>query len=186
MFYYIIKMGVFMRKKKKSTISKRGRPSPYQNVDIEQLKKIAALGATDSQIADFFKVSVSTLNLWKEKHPEFSESLKEAKALSDERVERSLFQRACGFEHESEEIFCNKQGMVTRVKTIKKYAPDTIAAIFWLTNRQKDKWRDSRSIDHTTGGKEIDFSTKSDKELAQLILDGISAAASEKTENKNG
>lgn len=31
----------------------------------------------------------------------------------------------------------------------KYYPPDTTAAIFWLKNRQKDKWRDKQEVEHT-------------------------------------
>nr|WP_274537699.1 DUF2824 family protein [Escherichia coli] len=34
----------------------------------------------------------------------------------------------------------------------KYYPPDTTAAIFWLKNRQKDKWRDK--VDHELTGKD--------------------------------
>lgn len=35
---------------------------------------------------------------------------------------------------------------------LKYYPPDTTAAIFWLKNRQKDKWRDK--VDHELTGKD--------------------------------
>ncbi|MBL3206262.1 terminase, partial [Klebsiella pneumoniae] len=41
-----------------------GRPSKYKPEFAEQAKKLAVLGATDAQMADFFEVSVSTINLW--------------------------------------------------------------------------------------------------------------------------
>jgi len=32
-------------------------------------------------------------------------------------------------------------------KVVKQMAPDTTAQIFWLKNRQPDKWRDKKEID---------------------------------------
>ena len=76
------------------------------------------------------------------------ESLKRGKEVSDKEVEVSLFKRACGYEHQSEEIFCSKTGEVTRVPTIKRYPPDTLAAIFWLKNRKPDQWREKQEVEH--------------------------------------
>jgi hypothetical protein len=63
-----------------------------------------------------------------------------------------LYQRATGFEHDSEEIkiMSSENGQyVERVPIRKIYPPDTVAAIFWLKNRQKEKWRDKTEIDHS-------------------------------------
>ena len=57
-------------------MAKLGRPSDYKPEYDEQVRKICALGADDKKLADFFNVSESTLNLWKLKHPTFSESLR--------------------------------------------------------------------------------------------------------------
>ena len=52
-----------------------GRPSKYDPDTMdEQVFKLCLLGATDEEMADFFNVALSTLNLWKKEHPEFSES----------------------------------------------------------------------------------------------------------------
>lgn len=67
--------------------------------------------------------------------------------MADANVADRLYQRAMGFEHDSEEIKVVSIGAgegseVQRVPIKKIYPPDTVAAIFWLKNRQKDKWRD--------------------------------------------
>jgi hypothetical protein len=124
---------------------KAGRPSPYlvgYAADFPTAaKKLALLGATDVQMADFFGIAESTLSLWKNKHLEFRRALTEGKMIADASVVDALYQRACGFEHD-EEVFHVVAGEVVRTKTKKKYAPDPASMIFWLKNRQKDKWRD--------------------------------------------
>jgi hypothetical protein len=62
--------------------------------------------------------------------------------LADERVTRSLYQRANGYDYDSEKVFCNAAGEVTRVPVKVHVPPDTVACIFWLKNRRKDLWRD--------------------------------------------
>ena len=126
-----------------------GRPSKIKNIDFEQIKKLAAYGMTDKQLADVLNISEVTLNSYKN-NPEFLKSLKAGKQISDERVERSLFERACGYEHPEDKIFCN-DGQIIVEPTIKHYPPDTTACIFWLKNRKKTEWRDTVGIENGDG-----------------------------------
>lgn len=127
-----------------------GRPSKYKPEYAGMAKKLCdGRGATDRELADFFSVAESTLNLWKLEHAEFSEALKVGKDVADDRVERSLYQRACGSSHDDVHI-SNFQGDVTITPIVKHYPPDTTAGIFWLKNRRKGQWRDK--IDHSHTG----------------------------------
>ena len=119
-----------------------GRPSKYKEEYTEQAYKLCLLGATDKELADFFRIKESTLNLWKKAQPEFMESLNKGKDNADAVVASKLFHRAIGYEHEDTQ-FASFQGEITDQQTyIKHYAPDTTACIFWLKNRQSAKWRD--------------------------------------------
>src|SRR5262245_7010737 len=120
---------------------KRGRKPTWNDAYLEQAKKLAALGATDADIADFFGVSSRTVMSWKVAKPEFLHALKTAKEAADARVERRLYERAVGYSVETEKIVCSG-GKIIRVRTIEHYSPDTTACIFWLKNRQPEKWRD--------------------------------------------
>lgn len=116
------------------------RPSKYKPEYALQAKKICELGATDKQLSDFFEVTVSTINLWKIQHPEFSESLKIGKGLPDQKVEHSLFQKAIGYSHEDVDIKV-VNGEIIETPITKNYPPDTTACIFWLKNRMADVYR---------------------------------------------
>ncbi|MFC1459595.1 helix-turn-helix domain-containing protein [Microvirga arabica] len=118
-----------------------GRPSKFKPEYVEQVEKLCKLGATDEQLACFFEVSVSTINLWKQRHPEFSEPLKRGKLIADAAVAHSLFKRATGYSHPAVKIF-NDQGQPLIVDYTQHHPPDTTAAIFWLKNRQPQFWRD--------------------------------------------
>lgn len=119
------------------------RPSKYNQDYPKQALKLCRLGATDKELADFFGVAESTLNKWKEDHPEFSESLKEGKALADAEVADKLYKRATGYEHAAVKIVANANtGQEHIVNYTERYPPDTTAAIFWLKNRRPDLWRD--------------------------------------------
>lgn len=117
-----------------------GRPSKYDPDYARQAKQICALGATDKELADFFQVSVSTLNLWKIEHSEFSESLKLGKEPADNRVKQALYHRALGYSHPEDDIKQVNGGIVI-TPTIKHYPPDTTACIFWLKNRLPEEFR---------------------------------------------
>ena len=60
----------------------------------------ARSGLSDEQIAKNVGVSRSTLNEWKKKYPDISDTLKKEKEVADFEVENALFRRATGFYHE--------------------------------------------------------------------------------------
>lgn len=130
--------------------SKAGRPSLY-NKDTakkfcKQAAKLAALGATDVAIADFFEVSVETIDEWKVVHPEFQQAIKAAKDEVDSRVVQSLYKRAMGFKRKVQKP--SRDGVVECEEEV---LPDTIACIFWLKNRQRKDWRDKQDVEHSGG-----------------------------------
>lgn len=104
------------------------------------------LGATDQEMADFFEVDVRTLYRWKLEHDDFCQALKIAKETADSRVERSLYQRAIGYEQDEVKIFMPGGASEPVYAPFRaKIQPDTTAAIFWLKNRRKDLWRDVKA-----------------------------------------
>lgn len=125
---------------------KVGRPSKYKEEYCKQAEKICLLGATDEFLADYFEVAVSTLQKWKLDFPKFSDAIKKGKQDADLKVAESLYNRACGYSHKEEKVF-NNQGEIVTHETIKHYAPDPTALIFWLKNRQPKVWRDRQEID---------------------------------------
>lgn len=123
------------------TAAKMGRPSKYRPEFADQARKLSMLGLTDEEMAKFFDVKKQTLNNWKSDYPEFFASLKEGKVLADGKVVASLYHRALGYSHPEDDIRAIA-GEVVITPTIKHYPPDTTACIFWLKNRQPDKWRE--------------------------------------------
>lgn len=121
------------------------RPSKFTEEMPEQAKFLAEKGFTDAELAAFFKVTEQTVNNWKTAHPEFFESLKEGKAVADDKVVASLFHRATGYSHPEVHV-SNFQGTITLTPLTKHYPPDTTAAIFWLKNRRPDEWRDKTEV----------------------------------------
>lgn len=108
---------------------------------------LAAMGATNKEIADAMDVSVRTIIRWEKEHESFGKALKKGKGVSDARVIRSLYQRATGYEYEEKKEVVERDslGKIKRIKTeiTKKHVvPDVGAQCFWLKNRQRDRWSD--------------------------------------------
>jgi len=124
---------------------KIGRKTRYCGKTAEQAKQLCLLGATDKVLAKFFKVTRRTIENWKKSHPEFFHTIKDAKQEKDTNVERSLYERAMGYEHIETKVFF-KDGEIFTHDVVKHYPPDPTALIFWLKNRQPAQWRDKHEI----------------------------------------
>lgn len=120
---------------------------------IEDATKLAAAGATLAELAEHFDVALSTLKLWRVKHPEFGEAVRVAAANADEIVKRSLFERATGFTIIEKVPMKLKDAMGNErveIHTIEKQIPpDTTAQIFWMKNRDKENWKDRHDHAHS-------------------------------------
>lgn len=116
--------------------------SKYKPEYDEQAYKLCLLGAIDAQLADFFGVTETTINNWKNDHPTFFESLKRGKMLADADVAHSLYQRAKGYSCLETKIATHEGRITDQVDVVKHYPPDATSAIFFLKNRQPKMWRD--------------------------------------------
>ena len=123
------------------------------------------MGATDTELAKFFEISHETLYQWSNVYEEFAESRKVGKAACDDRVERSLYQKALGFTREAEKVVLIDDVPV-KVRYEEYVPPSDTAMIFWLKNRRKDQWRDRHEIEH---GRVGEFDKMSDTELLTFI-----------------
>ena len=107
----------------------------------------------DADLADFFGVSINTIGNRKAAHEAFLGALKVGKDEADARVERSLYQRAIGYEADAVKIFMPANAKKPVYAPYReKVHPDTTAMIFWLKNRRPDLWRDK--TDHELTGKD--------------------------------
>lgn len=109
------------------------------------------MGFTDVDLANLFEVAPSTLYLWKTQYPEFSEAISRSKDELDAAVEQSLYRRATGYDHKAVKIF-QHDGEALEVPYTEHYPPDPTSMIFWLKNRQPQRWRDRQEITGPDGG----------------------------------
>jgi hypothetical protein len=134
-----------------------GRPSPYtpaMNGLAERV--VGTTGATGVQLAKVLEIDSSTLKRWMLAHTDFRAAIKRGRDLYDcGNIEVSMRQRANGYEYDevTVEDIQLKQGSgadtfyvpATKTRTTKKMmAPDVGAGVFWLCNRNPDRWQNTQ------------------------------------------
>jgi len=96
------------KRKPPDQLMKEGRKSTYRKENVRLAQKLAHLGATDRDLADAFGVSIRTISIWQAKHPEFMQALRLGKKEADNRVTRSLFQKANGYIRRGQNIHAGR------------------------------------------------------------------------------
>lgn len=129
------------------------------------------LGLTQEEIAHHFDVSFSKFRGMIARHPELKEAIKRA-SEADANVSASLYQRACGYSHPEEKIFCTKDGDIVTYDTIKHYPPSEVAGMMWLSNRQRHLWKNQQSMDHTNSDGSFGAFTQATKAVGNQVSPG--------------
>ena len=171
-----------------------GRPTLYRLADHPEVAyRLAAGGATSEEIARGLGIALSTLKAWQGEHEEFSAAIKAGKALTDDKVEKSLLQRALGVQVTETKIVRERPAIIAvmapldegagdapegdgelvvvrRERTTKELPPDTTAQIFWLKNRKPEEWRDKQQVEHGgTVRQEHGVGGMTDEELRAIL-----------------
>ena len=122
-----------------------GRPSLYQPEHAEQARKLCRLGATDSDMADFFGIGTTTFYRWRKDHPDFAAAVTEGKEFCDQQVEQALHRRAVGFEYQAVRVFMPAGAKAAvLVPYPVQVLPDVGASQHWLRFRRPKEWSEQR------------------------------------------
>ena len=149
---------------------------------------ISQLGLTQQQTALAFGISVKTVELWLQKYPEFREAYEKGKDIHDHSVQKSLLQRALGYEYPETRTVEGVDSIGRPYKytttTTKHVVADTTAIIFWLKNRHKEDWADVKHTQHSgsvaMGASDIlKLGTLSEADLAMVERIAIAQLASQ-------
>lgn len=119
-----------------------GRPTKYDPAYCGQVVAYMGEGMSLTAFAGSIDVARSTVNLWVNEHPEFSDAVKIGQAKRVAYLERRLLDGDVG--------------------------PRITSHIFALKNADPDEWRDKREVEHSgdmTVRKAVDLS---DDDLARL------------------
>jgi hypothetical protein len=142
--------------------NKGGRPTSYRPEYAEQAQQLCQFGATDIELAQFFKVDVKTIYNWQATHKEFFQAMGLGKEPANNRVKRSFYQRACGYEYKE------RHG-------IKHVPGDVTAQMKWLCNRLPKEWREK--IEHTHEvGRELTSAEALEDLVSILVRNGVQLA----------
>jgi transcriptional regulator with XRE-family HTH domain len=141
----------------------------------------AALHFSDKEIACKMGISESTLNLWKKKHPTFSESIEAGKRATDDIAERSLFSRVVGYDNPNavKMFYDRESGTVIREVYTEHYPPDVRACEFWLMNRRRKEWTNRQEIVNTNLNVDVPVSEEDKAKLKanmQAMFPGLKIA----------
>lgn len=120
--------------------NKGGAPTKYKEEYNDQAYKLCLLGYSNAELGDFFKVDERTIENWMKAHPEFFRSVTHGKDIADAEVAASFYKRAKGYDYTETREKIGDNG--NEITTTNKHVPaDSGAAMNWLSNRQKKKWR---------------------------------------------
>lgn len=126
---------------------RKKRGQSYNPKFREQILCLAEDGKTNEQIAQKLGLCVDTIRNWTSQKEDLIRAIKEKKEPTDNTVEATLLQKALGYHKETVKLFFDtKTSTVVEHRYIEFVEPDTASAIFWLRNRQPDRWRESRNI----------------------------------------
>ena len=126
-----------------------GRPTDYRPEFVEIAREMCSQGATDYDLAQELGVTTVTIWRWQARYPEFCNALKVAKGEFDDRVVRSLAQRAVGYTFRATRIFMPKDARAPVYADYDEHVPpDPGAAKIWLCNRRPNEWRDKQIVEH--------------------------------------
>jgi transposase-like protein len=151
-----------------------GRKTKYRpEYHPEEVRKLAESGMTEKEIAEKFGVNKDTIATWKNRYPEFSDSLAEGKKKPNRAMEAAVFKRGIG--GKVREVIYKpgeKEGdPAIPIRIIERDLPgNTRSQEFWLINRMPHRWRRRMNIDIGPG---IDGFNEQDEEKTDIILENL-------------
>ena len=123
-----------------SSGDKAAEETPYFPIFANVAKVMCMDGAPHWRLASAFKVDESTIYERQRTHKDFAAACKYGANFADDRVERSLYQLAVGYEYRDVKVFCYR-GHTIYAPYLKHVVASVEAAIFWLVNRRPEEWR---------------------------------------------
>lgn len=106
-----------------------------------EVMKMVLNGATERDIRTSLGISMPVFDMWRARYSEFAAALVVGKAgsLADERVARSLFEMANGYDQSATKIM-QIEGEVVAVEYVERVQKNPMAAKAWLANRDPQNW----------------------------------------------
>ena len=177
-----------------------GRPTKYKARFIDEAFELCKEGFTDLKLSKFFKVSKQTLYDWQKEYPEFLDSIRRGKDIFNcLTAENCLLKRIKGgrYSEVTRERVLVQDGdktvekksadgkkrivpklipeIIVTKKVSKTLAPDPKSIIYFLNNRDRDRWKNLKAIEVSgPDGKKLSLETKI--EVANELLGEVDGA----------
>lgn len=113
---------------------------------LKLVEKWARDGISEKIIAENLGISVTTLEVYKKTHPEFSKSLKKGREILIAELENALVKRALGYEFDEKKIYTKDEDgkKTTYTEITKKHQPPDVGALFGLLkNKDPEHYSDN-------------------------------------------
>lgn len=143
-------------------VKNTGRPTTYDDSYPDLVYRLRLMNNTKDEIALFFGVDDTTIDLWASKYPAFNRAYSEGGEEADLEIIQALKHKAKGYSHKAEKIMV-VNGQVEREEYTQHYPPDTAAMSLWLASRQRGKW---------VSGKNLSVDTEEKDEAPKINIKG--------------
>ena len=197
----------FNNKNKLSRPKSKNRSGPKSKLEentklvLDNAQYYASKGNTQRTIAKKLGVSLGTIEGWVRNFPEFKKALKKGEKEAIENVKKAFYESAIGYSHPDTVILTNrvteygKDGKPIKsynepliVPTIKRYPPNALSCLKWLTIKDRENWMDVQKLESNLNiniTQNVDLSDFSDEELSALEKYGIKQLADNASRNPN-
>lgn len=133
-----------------------GRPSSYSIDVANKILHFTSLGFGIYLVSKKVGVPERTLRRWLASNAEFREALDAARNICDDRMVRTLYEKASGYTIRAVRMFMY-EGQILSQEYDEHIPPDARLIEFWLKNRRPNEWREKQSVEHLgTDGKPIE------------------------------
>lgn len=141
-----------------------GRPNKYKShiePKLEEIKKLCQT-MTEKQVAECMGVGYSTWCDYKNKYPEFSETVKKAKEALIHELKSVLIMKAKGYTYTEKKTVTRetKDGKVKHTEVYEKYAQPDTGALHLLLKNIDENWRNDDTTTVKLKQKQVELSER--------------------------
>jgi hypothetical protein len=146
--------------------------------------RLSLMGASQTEIAECFGVTLDQFRGRLESDLEFYRSYNRGKLIADAEAVDSLFKKVTGFTHKETKVHYDPSlHRWATVEVDKYYAPDTLAGMYWLQNRQPARFKNVNKVENSTDIAVFNFQSALDT-LPDPLLESVLPNRRIKSNNK--
>ena len=113
---------------------------------LHLVEKWARDGISEEEIAKALRISITTLNSYKNDHPDILRALKKGKESLITELENALIKKALGYDYEEKKVYTKTENgqAITYTEITKKHQPPDTGALFGLLkNKDPEHYSDN-------------------------------------------